>query len=390
MINIPMKKATKAQRGLKSNLMKRVIPLTTVLFILFSFPICNANEQLTNLNSQYIVVMDYDSGRVLYQRNCDMVVPMASTTKIMTAIVALENSKLTDIVTVSKKASSTHGSTMGIKEGEKYTMEELLYGLLLESGNDCAVAIAEHISGSVERFARLMNSKAFNLGAFNTRFVTPHGLDADGHFTTALELATITQYAYKNDVFRKIVSTKSKEISSHRILNNTNQLLWSMESADGVKTGYTGKAGRCLVSSSTREGKRLICVLLNSSNRWQDSRRLMEYGFKKYNIYKSYKADDLYENISVKQGVKDKLSVKLKSDFTVPISEEEEKELSIKSLLPDSLNAPIYKGQEIGKLAFYKDGEIVYSVPYIASEDITIKKEETLTKKILKIFDQLF
>jgi len=236
----------------------------------------------------------------------------------------------------------------------------------------------------------LMNSKAFNLGAFNTRFVTPHGLDADGHFTTALELAIITQYAYKNDVFRKIVSTKSKEISSHRILNNTNQLLWSMESADGVKTGYTGKAGRCLVSSSTREGKRLICVLLNSSNRWQDSRRLMEYGFKKYNIYKSYKADDLYENISVKQGVKDKLSVKLKSDFTVPISEEEEKELSIKSLLPDSLNAPIYKGQEIGKLAFYKDGEIVYSVPYIASEDITIKKEETLTKKILKIFDQLF
>lgn len=373
--------------------MRRVIPLATVFFIFFSFPIwqiANAHEQLANLNSQYIVVMDYDSGRILYQRNCDMVVPMASTTKIMTAIVALENSKLTDIVTVSKKASSTYGSSMGIKEGEEYTMEELLYGLLLESGNDCAVAIAEHISGNTEKFARLMNSKAFDLGAFNTRFVTPHGLDTDGHFTTALELAIITQYAYKNDVFQRIVSTKSKEISNHRILNNTNQLLWSMEGADGVKTGYTGKAGRCLVSSSTREDKRLICVLLNSNNRWADSKRLMEYGFKKYNIYKSYKADDLFENISVNMGTKDKLSVRLKSDFTIPISEEEQKELSVKSLLPDILNAPIYKGQEIGRLVFYKNDEVVYSAPYIASEDIALKKEETLAKKILKIFDQFF
>lgn len=264
--------------------MKRILLLVIVFLIISPDPTYSRepDSRKPGINSRYAVVMDFESGRVLFEKNSRNIVPMASTTKIMTAIVALENSLPDEIVTVSKRASSVGGSTIGLKEGQKVTMQELIYGLMLQSGNDCAIAISEHIGGSVEKFIWMMNSKAFNIGAFNTNFVTPHGLDADGHFTTAYELALITRYAFSNEEFKKIVSSKEVVLDGAngiRKFHNINKLLWSYNGADGVKTGYTGKAGKCLVSSASRNGKRIICVVLNSSQRWDDSKKLLEYGF---------------------------------------------------------------------------------------------------------------
>lgn len=355
--------------------MKRVL-IAALLFIIlpadFAYSV-NNGEKPPNVSTNYAVVMDYESGRVLFQKNSNKVVPMASTTKIMTAIVALENSNPADAVTVSRRAASIRGSVIGLKEGQKITMEELLYGLMLRSGNDCAIAIAEHIAGSVGRFMAMMNSKAFDIGAFNTRFTTPHGLDADGHFTTAYDLALITKYAFKNNEFVKIVSTKKITIDSpfgKRTFNNINKILSIVEGADGVKTGYTGKAGRCLVSSAARNGKRVICVVLNSPRRWEDSRKLLEYGFSNYcdELLITYR--DFNKTIALEGGKKNKLTAGIECDIKIPITEAEKENISFKSEFYRDLTAPVFKGQQVGRLIVYSGEKELFSLPYKSLENI--------------------
>jgi len=367
--------------------MKKITVLVLILFFILpprlSF---SADVKIPNLSTRYIIVMDSQSGRILFERNSRNVVPMASTTKIMTAIIAIENCNLNDIVTVSKRASSIHGSTVGLKYGQKITMEELLYGLMLRSGNDCAIAIAEHISGSVEKFAELMNSKAFDIGAFNTHFSTPHGLDSDGHFTTAYDLALITRYAFNSPVFSRIVGSKEVTIKGYngeKTFRNTNKLLWMMDGADGVKTGFTGKAGKCLVSSTTRDDRRIICVTLDSHDRWNDSKNLIEYGFKKYNNNLIIQSSDFICNIPVTNGKKTYIKAGFENSFTIPLSDEEKNNIIYKKHIPPSIEAPIYKNQQIGKLVLYHNNKEILSIPYKAMEDVEPSEIKGFIDRIL-------
>lgn len=240
------------------------------------------------LSSKAAVVYDRTTGQMIWGKNENEKRAMASTTKIMTAMIVLEKVNLKDVVTVSKKAANTGGSVLHINTGDKISVNDLLYGLLLRSGNDTAVALAEHVGGSVEGFATLMNQKAKELGLTGTHFVTPHGLDSDEHYTTALELAKLTDYALNNEKFAQIVNTKKITISvngSPRTIINTNELLGVLQGVNGVKTGFTGNAGRCLVTSCTRNGNQIITVVLGADTkkqRTEDSIKLIEYAFANY------------------------------------------------------------------------------------------------------------
>ena len=244
-----------------------------------------------NLSSRYCLVLERSTNTILFEKNGFEKTPMASTTKIMTAIIALENSSLDDIVQISSKAAHTGGSTLGIHSNTQISMESLLYGLLLRSGNDCAVAIAEHIGGNLEGFAILMNQKSKELGLRNTNFVTPHGLDSNNHYTTAYDLAILTNYALQNNMFLKIVETKTCTISignNLRTLTNTNELLGYTPGVYGVKTGFTNNAGRCLVSACNRDNLDIIVVVLGADTKKQrtiDSINLINYTFENFEMY---------------------------------------------------------------------------------------------------------
>ncbi|MEW9669685.1 D-alanyl-D-alanine carboxypeptidase family protein [Ammoniphilus sp. 3BR4] len=262
------------------------------LFILFAYVLSMfsipAAEAAPSISAQAAAVIDVESGRVLYEKQGNAKMRVASLTKIMTAIVAVEEGRLDEVVTTPDHAVGTEGSSIYLRKGEQLTLEQLLYGLMLRSGNDAAVTIAEHIGGSIEGFARLMNEKAEYLGLRQTHFTNPHGLDdSNEHYSTALEMAKISAYALKNEDFRRIVSTKVIKIPQHgekwdRKLVNKNKMLNLYEGADGVKTGYTKLAKRCLVSSATKEGRQIAVVTLNAPNDWDDHARLLDYGFQHF------------------------------------------------------------------------------------------------------------
>lgn len=242
------------------------------------------NALAVDLSARAAVLIDGKSGKVLFEKNKDERLPMASTTKIITGLLACESKKMKKVVTVSPVASGTEGSSLWLEPGEKQTLENLTYGLMLRSGNDAAVAIAEYLGGSTEAFALMMNERAKKIGVQNTGFQNPNGLDAEGHFTTAYDLALISREAMKNKKFRKIVSTKSKTIpweSSEwdRSLTNHNKMLWRYEGCNGIKTGFTKKSGRCLVTSAKRGKTELICVTLNAPDDWNDHTKMLDYGF---------------------------------------------------------------------------------------------------------------
>ena len=288
----------------------------------------NATD-IPNINSRAAIVIDRNSKAILYGKSETEQRKMASTTKIMTAIVVLENANLSDIVTISKKAANTGGSVLGIKTGDKISVCDLLYGLLLVSGNDTAVALAEHVGGSVEGFADMMNKKAAELGLTNTHYVTPHGLDDDNHYTTAYELAILTDYALNNKTFYNYVATKSYTININgypKTLRNTNELLGNLDGVYGVKTGFTNGANRCLVTSCKRGNLDIICIVLGADSkkfRTQDSIKLIEYCFSNYEVINlkqiindylnNWKAQNL-DKISVFKGVSNNIDVHLK-DF---------------------------------------------------------------------------
>ena len=323
----------------------------------------NVNKKPT-LNSRRYVVFDRNSKKVIYGKDENKQTAMASTTKIMTAIVVLENCKdLNEIVTISKKAANTGGSTLGINTGDKITVENLLYGLLLRSGNDTAVALAEHFGGSIEGFSKLMNQKAKELGLTNTNFVTPHGLDDPNHYTTATELAYITDYALQNEKFRNIVKTQYKTITINdntREIKNTNELLLSnVEGVYGVKTGFTNNAGRCLVTAVKRNNMDLIIVVLGADtrkDRAKDSLKLIEY------VCKEYRVEDIESLVNKEFEIwneinKDRIYInKGKSSLELKLGEFDtksivtNKELSVEINTLNYLEAPIEKESKIENL----------------------------------------
>lgn len=338
------------------------------------------------INAAAGIVMDMESGRVLFEKNAYKRMPMASTTKIMTAILAIEQGNLEDEVTVSKRASSIGGSVINLRAGEKIQLNDLLYGLMLRSGNDAAIAIAEHVGGSVENFLDMMNYKAKLLGARNTNFMSPHGLDKEDHYSTAYDLAVITRYALQNPVFSEIVGTKNITAGS-RSLHNTNEMLDLYPGADGVKTGYTGKAGRCLVTSATRNGQRYISVVLNSPTRAlraQSSRKILDYAFNNYKSYTLVKSGDIIAQVPVIRGVEDVISIEAVNDMSLPLRVDEYKKVKKKIIIPEYMEAPIYAGVTVGEVHFYLDGKLLACSELKTRSDVYIKDYRYYIDLVLK------
>lgn len=242
------------------------------------YTVFGADKKL-KIDGRCAIAIDKETGKVLFEQNGYEIVEMASTTKILTALVALENSELTDKFIVSKNAASCRGSKVGYKEKEEITVRELLYGLMFKSGNDAAITLAEGIGGNIEEFSRIMNHYSSSLGLIDSHFQTPHGLDKEDHYSTAYDLALLTSKAMDYEVFREIVGSKSIDKNKYnftRDYSNINKILWEIEGANGVKTGYTGKAGKCLVTSVNKNGKDIIIVVLNCPNRWSETKKIYE------------------------------------------------------------------------------------------------------------------
>ncbi len=372
--------------------MKKLLFWFFLLFIL-SFNTAAATEtvkpELEPISAEAAVLLDWNSGRVLYAKEPHLQKPMASTTKIMTAIIALEKGNLHDETITSAKAAAVGGSSIWLEAGEKKTLEELVYGLMLRSGNDAATAIAEHIGGSVESFADLMTGRAKEIGAVNTSFRNPHGLHHPDHYTTAYDLAAIASHAMGITEFRKIISTPQITISwpDHpwdRHLYNQNKLLDIYSGAEGIKTGWTTPAGRCFVGSAIRNGRRLIVVVLNAPRMWEDTVALLDYGFNNFTPYPLIKNEQFLKSIAVQDGISGKVEAVAGSSFDYPLEKEEEiSKATYRFLVQEPLKAPLRKNERIGELEIYFDGRIVGAIDLLAGSEI---KKISLWNKLKQKF----
>jgi len=355
--------------------LKKFSSFVLTVFLLFSFN----NINVFAISARSAVVMDIASGRILYSHNKDEKRGMASTTKIMTAICAIEHGNPEKVVTVSPTASGVEGSSMYLSQGERLTLSDLVYGLMLVSGNDAATAIAETVSGSVEKFAVLMNDKAAEIGAFNTSFTNPHGLSDDNHYTTAHDLAKITAYAMQNPTFCEIVSTKSKKMPANedgyaRHLVNHNKLLNLYDGCIGVKTGFTKATGRCLVSAAERSGLRLVCVTLNDPDDWRDHTDLLNSAFATYSPYTIKSATETAATTAVRGGVSETIDLVYKNDIIIPVKQGEESSVKLQVQPFEDLAAPINQGDIIGTVTASIGDELCGEFPLIAKSTVEEKK----------------
>ena len=326
--------------------------------------------RVSAVSAKHGILMDAATGRILYEKDADSRALIASTTKIMTALVVCEQCNVLDRVQIPKEAVGIEGSSMYLREGEVLTVQELLYGLMLCSGNDAAVALAIYCGGTVEGFVALMNDKAHRMGLENTHFMNPNGLDAPDHYSTARDLAVLSAYAMKNPIFARTVSTASVRVGQ-RYLTNHNKLLWQLEGADGVKTGFTKKAGRILVSSASRDGRRLICVTINDPDDWADHRNLLEQGFEKYTVKTLVHAGDILGTAAVPQGDEALVHLVAAEDFVYPVAQGEK--VSIRLPEPGFHYAPVVRGQDMGHAHILVDGVAVGKVRLLCGE--TLERE---------------
>ena len=358
-------------------------------------------SEIPKINSRYAVVIERNSKAILYGKNELTKTKMASTTKIMTAIIVIENTNLNEIVEISSKAAGTGGSRLKIKKGDKISVKDLLYGLMLRSGNDAAVALAEYVGGSINGFGELMNKKALELGLNNTHFETPHGLDSENHYTTPYELAILTDYALKNETFAKIVGTISCTISVNgisRAIGNTNELLGYLNGVYGVKTGFTNGAGRCLVTSIKRENLDIICVVLGADTkkiRTTDSVKLIEYTFSNFeniNINEIIKKE--FENwkqinegrITIEKGIKNGIKIKL-DEYDIknyPIEKGTENQISIEIQCNKEFMAPIQENNKIGKLIVLYNNQPIHEINILTAETVRKKGIKDYILEIIK------
>jgi D-alanyl-D-alanine carboxypeptidase (penicillin-binding protein 5/6) len=325
-----------------------------------------------NISAQSYVLIEENSGRVLLEKDAYIKMPMASTTKIMTALLAIEKGNIEDVVEISEDSVNIEGSSIYLKVGEKVKLKDLLYGLMLRSGNDSAVAIANHIGKSEKEFVSLMNKRAKEIGAKNTNFMNPHGLHHENHYSTAFDLALITREAFKYKEFEEISKAKtfksSREIENYFV--NKNKTLWEYEGGDGVKIGYTMASGRCLVSSATRENMRLIAVSLRAPNWFNDNYKLMDYGFDNFKLYKIYEKDQLITQADVIEGLKDKIPLVSENDLFYPLKEDEIKKIKLITKYKEIIKAPIKKGDILGYVEVYLDGVLIRKDNLIAKYDV--------------------
>ncbi|MEJ6951018.1 D-alanyl-D-alanine carboxypeptidase family protein [Natronospora cellulosivora (SeqCode)] len=355
---------------------KKCLSCLTVFFLLFLVSTnIDARINPANNTAKNAAVIDVETAQVLYGKAMHVKAYPASVTKILTTIVAIEEGNLEDIVTVSRKAAYQEGSSIYLKEGEKIKLKELLYAVMLASGNDAAVAVAEHVAGSVEDFANLMNERARMMGALNSNFRNPHGLPDSNHYTTAYDMAMIMRYAMTNDKFREITKTKNISISWSgndwgRGLRNHNKLLFSYDDITGGKTGYTRAAGRCLVASASRDGREVIAVVLNDPNDWLDVRNLLDFALDSYKKQRVFDKGDILYTFTWEKSKEKDLSLVAAEGVQVLIPKGGKLKLKQEIYLNSELELPIKKGDIIGYLKISDDEKLLARVDLLAYNDM--------------------
>lgn len=370
--------------------MKRAFLLVIIVSFLFCNPVMSRAS--VSVSAKSAIVIDAHSGRVLFEKNAFDKRGMASTTKIMTALLVLEKVDLEEIVSVSPNAAGTEGSSIWLSPYEKISVNDLLYGLMLASGNDAATALAEHTAGSVGAFTVLMNRKAKEIGAYNTNFTNPHGLPDDSHYTTAYDLALIASEAMRNKQFASIVATKNKTISWEgsewdRSLGNHNKLLKRYEYATGIKTGFTKKDGRCLVSSAEKDGRLHICVTLNAPDDWNDHIAMHEYCFENFKAYTACKRGSTAGVFRNDKYECDDVELLFESDFVVSLRDDERDNIKIKKSC--SVKYPVVAGQRVGRAEIFCNEILLGSVDLVSGNDayekeVFVSVFTKLAKGILK------
>lgn len=380
---------------------KSIIPIISVLLCVACLSCCTSNtvQTATTENRQIIIssntakkpdtseisaksaiVIEASEGTVVWSKNCDERLPMASTTKIMTAVVALENSDINTVVKIPREATGIEGSSIYLYEGEELTLESLLYALLLSSANDAAVAIAIYVGGSLENFVTMMNDKALSLGLSNTHFDNPHGLDSPEHYTTAAELALITRYAMQNPTFCKMVSTPKITIPLNktagvRLLINHNKLLKTYNGATGVKTGFTKRSGRCLVSSATSDGVDFICVTLSAPSDWNDHKILLDFASSLYERIVVYNALEFTYSLPIVGAEKDLVAVSNRDELSAIVPRNCDN-LRCVTELPRFVFGGVNKDDVVGSLVLYVGETEILRVPLTATETVPQKTKK--------------
>ena len=367
--------------------MKRLVSVFTVLIMIFvSFPV---TASALEVSAKAAVVICGDTGEILFSKNHTQRLPMASTTKIMTGLLLCEYGNLNREIIITAEMVQVEGSSMGLLVGDKVTLRDLLYGLMLASGNDAANTIAIVMAGSTKDFAVLMNNKAKEIGLKNTNFVTPSGLDDENHYTTAFDLALLTKYAMQNKAFASAVGSKSAVLNYgnppyRRTLTNHNKLLKMVDGCVGVKTGFTKKSGRCLVSAVKRDGKYAIAVTLNAPNDWQDHKNMVEYGLSKIIQTEITPKKSEYE-IPVISGATESLTVKIKPFL---LNSTESEGFSCKVYLPPHIFAPVNKGEVIGTAVYMQNEKVIAKQEILSDTDIQLykyQKQNNILKNFLHI-----
>ena len=340
---------------------------------------------LAETDAKSAILMEAKTGRILYAQNAHEALPMASTTKIMTALLALEKGDLTQRVTTGPNAFGVPGTSIYLAQGEQLTLEDMLYGLMLSSGNDAAVAIAEHVDGSVEEFVARMNRRAVELGA-DAQFKNPHGLDQQGHEASARAMALILRECLKNETFARITSTREKVIpwpgnEYSRVLKNKNRLLTSYEGATGGKTGYTSGAGRCLVFSAERNGMRLVGCVLNCPTWFDTAQAMLDYGFEHYSMQEVSRAGDSMGQVAVTGGQKRSAPVQTAEGLRVPVGMGEK--VAVQTRLPDDAPAPVRRGEAAGVYQVRSGGQLLAQGKLVYGESVSKNNMEGALERVV-------
>lgn len=347
-----------------SKKLKFICIIISLLFITTLFSVQNDQIYAYADNSSAEIVIELNTNRILHEKNAYVKKYMASTTKILTAITIIENCDINQEVIITNKTIGIEGSSIYLEEGEKLTVKQLLYGLMLRSGNDCAETLAVHCSGSIEEFAKLMNETAKRIGANNSNFVNPHGLHNDNHYTTAYDLAIISSYSMKNEIFSEIVAKQSVIIphitrNYNRKLVNKNKMLYNYEGSNGIKTGYTKKAGRCLVTSCTRNGLNLICVVLNCPPMYETSKILLDNSFNNYKNYTLVESDNILGFVKIKNS-EEKVGLCIKNDIVLPLTNEEYNNIDIRYNYNENIEKPQKNFEENGYIEIYCKNNLIF------------------------------
>lgn len=369
-------------------MLKFVVFILILSLVFNAFGISTIAQENISISAKSAIVICEDTGEVLYEKSSHLKLPMASTTKIMTALILAEQPDLSKTVTVTEQMVAVEGSSMGLLKGDTVSFRDLLYGMLLASGNDAANTTAYVLGGSVEGFAIMMNKKAKEIGMKNTSFVTPSGLDDENHYTTAFDLALLTSVALKNTAFRTACSSKKAVLyygnpPYKRSLSNHNKLLGNYEGLIGVKTGFTKKSGRCLVTAAKRDGKGVIVVTLNAPDDWNDHRKLLDYGINS-TVAVNYSNDDFNDILPVVGTDADLIRIKCEA-ASFCVSSKNQNNIKSQILLPKFVVAPISAGETVGRVEYSLNGKVIKTSEIYSVADAFIRnKKEKFSIRFFK------